>query len=136
MNVERKLRTAVANRARFRCEYCLIHEGDAGFPHQADHVISLKHGGATTSENLAFACVLCNRHKGSDIASLDPETGELVPLFNPRADRWSEHFRLEGEYIRPISSRGAVTLRLLRLNAPERLAERRLLQSLGAYPRA
>ena len=117
-----------------RCEYCLIHEQDAGFPHQIDHIVSRKHGGLSTLENLAFACVLCNRYKGADVASIDSQTGELVRLFNPRQDRWVDHFRLDGATIVPLSAIGGVTASLLRLNGTERMAERLLLQELGTYP--
>lgn len=87
-------RQTVASRANFVCEYCLIAEADAYFRFQIEHIISRKHGGLSELENLAFACVFCNRYKGSDIASLSPKTGELVRLYNPRTDRWREHFRL------------------------------------------
>jgi hypothetical protein len=60
---------------------------------------------------------------------------ERLHGFDPRRDRWNDHFRLEGATIEPISSVGSATVRLLRLNAPERISERRLLQSLGRYPR-
>ena len=133
-DISQDLRAEVARRAAHRCEYCLIREDDAGFPHQIDHIVSRKHGGLSTPENLAYACVLCNRHKGSDVASIDPLTGEAVPLFHARRDRWTDHFRLDGERIEPISAVGGVTVQLLRLNAAERLAERRLLQSLDLYP--
>lgn len=128
------LRSEVARRAGYRCEYRLIREEDGGFRLQVDHIISRKHGGVSTSDNLASACMLCNRHKGTDIASIHQETGEVVPLFHPRHNRWSHHFRVTGSSIEPLSSIGSVTVRLLRLNAPERLAERRLLQERGAYP--
>lgn len=134
MNLGRKIREEVARRARFRCEYCRIHDLDAGFPHQADHVVSVKHGGQSGLDNLAYACAICNRRKGSDIASIDPITGELVGLFNPRQQRWSDHFRLDAEWIIPVTRIGEATARLLGLNLTERLAERRLLQSLGRYP--
>jgi HNH endonuclease len=64
-----------------------------------DHVIADKHGGQTVLDNLALSCTLCNRRKGSDIGSLDSETGSLVPLFNPRTQKWADHFILEGAYI-------------------------------------
>jgi len=133
-DINQELRTEVAQRAGRRCEFCLIHEDDAGFPHQVDHIVSRKHGGSSTSENLAYACVVCNRHKGSDVASIDPRTGAMVPIFDPRKDRWRDHFRLEGTLIEPISGSGRATVRLLQLNAPERILERRLLQSLRRYP--
>ena len=124
-----RLRAIVARRAEFKCEYCLIHESDAGFSHQVDHVISRKHGGLSDPGNLAFACVLCNRHKGSDVASIDSITGEAVRLFDPRRDRWNDHFELDGPFIRFRTPVGAATVRLLRLNVAERVAERRSLQT-------
>jgi hypothetical protein len=127
------LRAEVARRADHRCEYCRISEEHAGFPHQVDHIISRKHGGQSSAENLALACVICNRYKGSDLASIS-KAGELVRLFNPRQDQWADHFRIDGDRIQPISGVGSITVRLLRMNEPERLAERRLLQALGVYP--
>jgi len=78
--------------------------------------------------------MICNRLKGSDVASIDPRTGGIVRLFNPRSDCWADHFRLEGAVIEPVSSIGSAKVRLLRLKAPERISERGLLQSLGRYP--
>ena len=78
------LRREVRERAGKRCEYCLLAESQAFFPHEPDHLIALKHGGTTNAANLALACFKCNRFKGSDIASVDLRSGELVALFNPR----------------------------------------------------
>ncbi|MEO7145773.1 MAG: HNH endonuclease signature motif containing protein [Bryobacteraceae bacterium] len=128
------LRAEVGRRAARRCEYCLIHEDDGGFPHQVDHVVSRKHGSASQLDNLAYACVLCNRRKGSDIASIDPTTGEAVRLFHPRRDRWRDHFRIDGDRIVPLTGVANVTVQLLRLNGTERLAERQMLQGLRRYP--
>jgi hypothetical protein len=130
--VSRILRGEVARRARHICEYCLIREEDSGFSHQIDHIVSLKHGGSSASGNLAYACVPCNRHKGADVASIDRQSGEIIRLFHPRKDQWVDHFRLKGESRTDI---GAATIRLLRFNAPERIAERSALQELGCYPR-
>ena len=130
-----KLRAEVAARAGHRCEYCLIHDQDTGFPHQIDHIVSRKHGGTSNADNLALACIICNRHKGTDIASVNPNSGEVVRLFHPRRDMWSDHFRIENEVIEPLSEVGRVTIYLLKFNAAERLGERRLLQELNAYPR-
>ena len=126
-DITEQVRAKVARRAGNRCEYCLIHENDAGFPHQVDHVVSRKHGGTSAFNNLAYACILCNRYKGSDVASINPKTGEAVRLFHPRQDRWTDHFRLDADFIEPLTDAGSATVRLLRLNAAERLAERRLL---------
>lgn len=98
-----------------------------------DHVISEKHGGLTEPENLAYACVFCNLHKGSDIASLTA-AGELVPLYNPRSQPWQVHFRLQEAFILPITTVGEVTVRLLQLNHPDRLLEREALLAVNRYP--
>lgn len=126
-------RRLVIERAGRRCEYCLIDEDSAGFSHQIDHIVSRKHGGSSGIGNLAYACVLCNRYKGTDIASVD-SSGRPVRFFDPRRDIWDEHFKLK----RPSHSTldagwGEVTARMLRLKAAERVIERQLLQSLGQY---
>jgi HNH endonuclease len=95
--------------------------------HQIDHVVSRKYGGSFGFENLAYACVLCNRHKGRDAAAINPNTGQVVPLFHPRRDRWTDHFRIEADCIEPITEVGAATVRLLRLNAADGVAEGRVL---------
>lgn len=128
------LRQVVAGRSGHVCEYCLFPEADALFEFQIEHVISEKHGGPTEEQNLAYACVFCNRHKGSDIASLSPTTGQLVRLFNPRTDRWDDHFDLNGPFVVPRTEIGEVTIRLLHLNDETRVAEREVLQTLGRYP--
>lgn len=82
--VSAALRREVVERAGNRREYCRLPAAVAFYPHEVYHVIPEKHGGATGTGNLAFSCWRCNRHKGSDLASFDPETEELSPLFNPR----------------------------------------------------
>jgi hypothetical protein len=132
------LRRRVVMRAERLCEYCLIHEDDTFYGCEVDHIISEKHGGRTHEDNLAYACPFCNRNKGSDIASLDPRTGDIVRLFNPRLDRWAEHFTLaeDGVTISPQTSIGEATARLLGVNDEARLVERRVLGRLGRYPTA
>lgn len=128
------VRTQVIQRARFRCEYCLVHEQYATFVHEVDHVIAKKHGGEDTPNNLAYACAQCNRFKGSDIASIDPETGDLVALFNPRTQDWQDHFQLTGFVISPVTATGRASVRLLQLNQIDRLLLRQELLSQGRYP--
>ena len=128
------LRRKVRARAQGRCEYCCMPDDAPVFPHEPDHIIALKHNGSTSSENLAYACFECNRAKGSDIASLDPDTNELTPLYSPRTQDWGEHFRFNGPVIEPLTAIGRVTVRLLRLNTPIRVAIRASLMSEGLYP--
>lgn len=127
----------MAGRAGHLCEYCLIHEADTFFGCEVDHIVSEKHGGPTREDNLAYACLHCNRNKGSDIASLHPETGAIVRFFNPRVDRWADHFRLgesDGVTIVPLTSIGEATARIFRFNEDERLLERKELQLVDHYP--
>ena len=128
------LRTLVQARAGGRCEYCLIHEDDSYFPHQPDHVIARKHRGPTHADNLAWACYLCNLLKGSDIASVDIESGHVVAFFNPRLERWNEHFRLDDGQILPLTPIGRVTEYVLQFNRPQNLETRRYLCISGRYP--
>jgi hypothetical protein len=122
------LRREVIDRAGNSCEYCLLPSSVAFFPHEVDHVIAEKHGGQTETDNLAFACWRCNRHKGSDLGSFDPETEEFSVLFNPRTENWAEHFTLQGEQIIGLTAEGRTTIKLLQLNSEERIMERRSLR--------
>src|SRR5580658_8581254 len=97
------LRRLVSGRAGHLCEYCLVHESDLYHGCEVDHVISLKHGGLTVPENLALACFHCNRHKGTDIASLSARTGGVVRFYNPRTDSWKTHFYQSEGRIEPLT---------------------------------
>ena len=126
-------RRQVGERAGGRCEYCLVHEADVDLRHEVDHIIAEKHGGATHLDNLAYACFVCNKSKGSDIASLS-YGGAISRFFNPRTDIWAEHFRIEGDRIVPITSEAEATDRIFFLNKEERRIARRDLQASGRYP--
>jgi 5-methylcytosine-specific restriction endonuclease McrA len=101
VRISAALRRQVRERANGRCEYCLLAEVKAFFPHEPDHIIAQKHGGQSVLQNLALACFDCNRFKGPDIASIDPVSGRLTPIFNPRINRWPEHFQAEKGRIVP-----------------------------------
>ncbi len=133
-HISAALRREVRARAKACCEYCRLGEGDAFFPHEPDHVIAVKHGGSTDSANLALACIECNRHKGSDLASIDPESGLIVALFNPRTDVWDEHFEARAGRIVPRTSVGRVTVALLRMNALARVEVREELAAQKRWP--
>jgi len=96
--------------------------------------ISLKHGGPTQADNLAYACAFCNLHKGSDLGSVFRATGALVRFFNPRRESWAEHFELNGVMIAPLTPIGEVTARIFGFNSSERILERRTLMAVGRYP--
>jgi hypothetical protein len=128
------LRQLVFDRAEGRCEYCLLPQGVAAHKHEPDHIIPKQHDGETQADNLALACVRCNRYKGYNVGSFDPETGELVPFYNPRTQVWSVHFQLEGALIRPLTPEGRVTAKMLHFNDADRVEERQRLIAVKLYP--
>lgn len=132
--VSRKLRKQVIERAAECCEYCGLHQSLVASAHQVDHVIAEKHRGLTTSDNLALSCMTCNLRKASDIASHDPETGDLLPLFNPRTQNWSDHFGLDGARLAGLTAVGRTTIEFLQLNSFERIMERAELIDAGFFP--
>src|SRR5215471_16672954 len=90
--MDARLRQTVRDRAESRCEYCHLPERVAELPFQIDQLIAEQHGGLTSEDNLAFACARSNRYKGLNLSGIDPESGTITRLFNPRTDSWSEHF--------------------------------------------
>jgi hypothetical protein len=68
-----------------------------------------------------------NRFKGPNIAGINPDSGEIVRLFNPRRDIWTEHFIWDGPRLKARSSTGQATIALLRINDPEVVAVRKAL---------
>lgn len=74
-SISSKLRQLIIERAQSKCEYCLIHQDFSIYSHEVDHIIAIKHGGQTVADNLALSCLACNRHKGSDFATIDVRNG-------------------------------------------------------------
>lgn len=128
------LRQLVFERAVGRCEYCLLPQAATVFQHEPDHIIPRQHDGQTTADNLALACTRCNRYKGPNVGSFDPETGELTPFYNPRTQPWQDHFQLDGPTIQPLTPEGRVTVKILCRNDADRVEERELLIQIGLYP--
>lgn len=132
--ISEKLKELVAKRAGHVCEYCLVHEDDLVFGCQIDHILSIKHGGETVHENLGYSSLVDNMNKGSDLGSVLPPNNKLIRFFNPRSDKWNEHFEHADGFIKPKTKIGEVTARILQFNAPERVQRRQLLLSAGKYP--
>jgi len=105
-------------------------------PFQIDHVIARQHGGGSDLDNLALACFHCNTHKGPNVAGVDPMSGEIVPLFNPRLDDWRARFAWRGPKIAGLTPVGRATVRALALNDPDYVAVRLALIAEGAFPPA
>jgi hypothetical protein len=129
------IRRQVAQRANNRCEYCLMPEAFLATFFHVDHIRSLKHGGSSVIDNLAYSCAHCNQHKGSDIGTFSDETDEsFVRFFNPRKDAWTDHFELMGGEIVATTAIGLATVAVFNFNQPERVILRNELSELGQYP--
>ncbi len=113
--ISAELRQTIADPRKVLVRVLPHRRGDTFYDCQVDHIISIKHGGSSETDNLAYACALCNRAKGSDVGSVST-SGEFMRFFNPRTDSWAEHFRLEQAAIRPLTTVGEVTARILGFN--------------------
>ncbi len=132
--VSDKMRAQVIERAKNRCEYCLMPERFSATIFHIDHIRSIKHDGKNTFDNLAFSCPHCNQNKGTDIATfLDLESDQLVRLFNPRKDIWIKHFEVNLGQILGVTDVGIATVKLLGFNQTERMILRGELLKLGLY---
>ncbi len=119
-----------------RCAYCLTTEANSGQPMTVDHILPETHCGLTEFGNLCFCCRRCNEFKGSKIAAIDPLTGEVVPFFHPRRQKWSEHFEWDetGALMIGLSATGRATVPGLNMNDPVIVATRRRWVSVGWHP--
>lgn len=127
-------RNLVWLRAKGRCEYCQLSQVHSILPHEIDHVRAKKHRGLHTMENTCIACAHCNGSKGANAAGYDPETDELVALFNPRIDDWSEHFFWDGALLVGKTAVARATVEVLRINDPTSVDQRVFLIKAGLFP--
>ena len=69
MSFNQKVRQTIQLRAESRCEYCHIPDVVTSHTYHIDHIIAIKHDGSDELSNLAWSCLHCNLHKGTDVAS-------------------------------------------------------------------
>ena len=123
-------RSMVRQRAGNRCEYCgILQEQMSTAAFHVDHIIPKQHGGSDDPSNLALACYHCNLRKGPNLTGIDPDTGSLVPLFHPRQERWEAHFALRETHIVGLTPTGRTTVRVLQMNAVDRVQLRATLHT-------
>ena len=127
---------AVLRRAGNACEYCLLPRSLYPGPYEIEHVIPKQHGGRTVLSNLACSCLHCNRHKGPNLSGIDFVTSrtKLVRLFNPRRHKWPRHFCWDGPQLIGRTPIGRVTVHVLAMNAPIRVALRHALIKEELFP--
>jgi hypothetical protein len=130
---DRATESLVRTRAKGVCEFCHFPEHLADTPFQIDHVIAEKHGGQTDPSNLAYACFYCNSYKGPNVAGVDPETSEVLRLFNPRVDDWRYHFKWDGPKLVGLTPLARATIQTLRINQPDAISARTALIVEGVF---
>ena len=125
-------RRRVRRRAADRCEYCRLHQDyEAYYRFHIEHIIAKQHGGTDGLSNLALACHHCNEHKGTNLSGIDPHTGNIIPLFHPRRQRWQRHFRFVGARIVGRTQCGRATVAVLDMNLRDRIELRKELLTDG-----
>ncbi len=135
-NFSASTRQRVEQRANNRCEYCLSPQDLVMGRLQIDHVRPIVKGGADEEDNLCLACELCNQHKWTKTDGVDTLTGQVEPLFNPRQQKWAEHFTWspDGIYIVGLTACGRVTIMALKLNNDLAVTVRRYWVQAGWHP--
>ena len=135
MKLPSDTRELVQRRADAACEYCRLPQDASILPHQIDHIIGRQHRGSDDADNLCFCCIRCNLKKGPNIASVDPETNLIVPLYHPRRQPWREQFSaLADGTIHGLTAEGRATVQLTGMNDEERVRLRALLFRRGWRP--
>lgn len=134
--VSHATRERIAIQAQFRCGYCLTQERVSGVPLTVEPLIPRAKGGNECDENLWMSCRLCNEAKGIVIDAPDPETDDIVPLFNPRQHAWDDHFvwSQDGTQIIGTTPIGRATVVALTLNTAFRVRARALWVEVGWHP--
>lgn len=135
-HIGRRLRAQVLADAGGRCGYCHSSEEITGTPLDIEHVLPEALGGATHRANLWAACRQCNAIKGDHVTALDPLTGSLAAIFNPREQLWVEHFVWVdgGARISGRTPTGRATVTALALNRPLLVRARQRWIGVGWHP--
>jgi hypothetical protein len=129
-----RIRQRVWERANSLCEYCQLPAAFSEFAFEIDHVIAEKHGGASVLDNLCLACFYCNSYKGTNISGIDPDSGRIVPLYNPRQQTWGRHFKWNGPLLVGKTRSGRATIQVLNINEEFAVAVRRSLIEERVFP--
>ena len=134
--IARNQRRQIAEEAKYRCGYCQTQEVVSGIPLTVEHITPKAKGGSDDNANLWLSCRLCNEKKGTLIEAMNPETGDLVSLFNPRTQMWANHFTWseDGMRIIPKTVVGRTTIDVLSLNDELRVCARAIWVKAGYHP--
>ena len=130
------IQRAVLELSRDYCEYCVVPSNFSTDYFHYEHIIALALNAPTELGNIARSCGICNNNKRDKIEHIDPLTQEIVRLFHPRQDVWTDHFQRSNDdlYIVGITPIGRATIDLLKLNRTNALNLRKLLKLGGLHP--
>jgi HNH endonuclease len=122
--------------AGHRCGYCRTDERLTGSRLSIEHILPIAAGGLTERANLWRSCRECNEHKGAQVQAIDPESGELIDLYHPRTQRWSDHFRWseDGLFVVGLTAVGRATVAAIDLNRPHQIVARQRWVVVGWHP--
>lgn len=134
--MKESIKKEVRERAKQCCEYCLAQVRYSADVFSIEHIIPISKGGANTISNLAFSCQCCNNHKYISTHAIDPATGSITTLYNPRIDVWVENFEWYENYteIIGISPSGRATVSRLKLNRDGLVNLRQVLVNAALHP--
>jgi hypothetical protein len=134
--IPKALDARLRRQAGARCGYCRTSSQVIGQPLTVEHIIPRARGGSSDEDNLWLSCRRCNEYKGAQVEAIDPETGLVVPLFNPRQQSWSEHFAWSGDGTRIVGLTpcGRATVVALQLNNADIVAARQFWVAVGWHP--
>lgn len=132
--ISAKNRQFVKSRASFCCEYCRVPELFSFIGFEIDHIIASKHGGDDHTDNLAWACAICNNNKGTDVGTFLLPSLDIVRFYHPRVDNWDEHFEVSAAQILPKTKIGEATVKIFQFNHVDRIIEREALLQAGLFP--
>lgn len=136
MSISDEQRERIRKQAGDRCGYCQSSQRYVFGPLEIDHLTPTARGGTDDEENLWLACRMCNGFKSDHTHGRDPVTGEEIRLFNPRTQRWTEHFAWseDGTQIVGLTPCGRATVVMLQLNNVIAVMVRREWVAAGWHP--
>lgn len=134
--ISEELRRKVEERAAFRCEYCQTPMEISTQRYEVEHIVPVSENGPSSPENLALSCRGCNSHKFNRTEAFDEISGIQVPLYNPRTDHWNTHFTWDKNplYLKGLTSKGRATIIALKINRPQLISVRGILQQIHRHP--
>lgn len=134
MNVSADQAEQVRRRAGNRCQFCFMQQSLQGATFHVEHIIPRSRGGTSDLANLALACPSCNLYKSDCTTALDPGTSQPAALFHPLKQKWSEHFRFDGDVVTGLTPTGRATVALLDLNSVRRRRIRAAEKKFKLFP--